>query len=147
MVQCPDAHLFCKECITSYAENQLGQHNPNIVCMDQGGCKLAFTDAELKRFLSSKLLELYERVKQAKEIEAAELDGLEECPFCEYKAVIENPDEKLFRCEHEDCGAVSCRACKKLVGLSRSPIGSSLSHVFLQDHLPKSCKGNGYAPV
>ncbi|KAL5526297.1 hypothetical protein ACEPAF_8020 [Sanghuangporus sanghuang] len=122
MVQCPDAHLFCKGCITSYAENQLGQHNPNIVCMDQSGCKLAFTDAELKRFLPAKLLELYERFKQAKEIEAAELDGLEECPFCEYKAVIDNPDEKLFRCEREDCGAVSCRACKKA------------------DHLPKSCK-------
>ncbi|KAL5476607.1 hypothetical protein ACEPAI_3287 [Sanghuangporus weigelae] len=122
MVQCPDAHLFCKDCITSYAENQLGQHNPNIVCMDQSGCKLAFTDAELKRFLPAKLLELYERIKQAKEIEAAELDGLEECPFCEYKAVIDNPDEKLFRCEREDCGAVSCRACKKA------------------DHLPKSCK-------
>ncbi|KAL5525503.1 hypothetical protein ACEPAG_6839 [Sanghuangporus baumii] len=122
MVQCPDAHLFCKGCITSYAENQLGQHNPNIICMDQSGCKLAFADAELKRFLPAKLLELYERIKQAKEIEAAELDGLEECPFCEYKAVIDNPDEKLFRCEREDCGAVSCRACKKA------------------DHLPKSCK-------
>ena len=115
MVQCPDAHLFCKRCMRSYVENKLVQHDPNIVCMDQSGCKLLFVHAELKRILSSKLLDWYERVKQAKEIEEAELDGLEECPFCEYKAVIENPDEKLFRCEREDCGAVSCRACKKLV--------------------------------
>ncbi|KAJ8487522.1 hypothetical protein ONZ45_g14302 [Pleurotus djamor] len=108
MVQCPDAHLFCTECMVSYSENLLGSHNPNIICMDQSGY--------------DKLWELYGRVKQRKEIEAAGLEGLEECPFCEYKVVIDNPDEKLFRCEREECGAVSCRACKKL------------------DHLPKTCK-------
>ncbi|KAH8112643.1 hypothetical protein DFH11DRAFT_1511497 [Phellopilus nigrolimitatus] len=122
MVQCPDAHLFCSSCMTSYVENLLGQHDPNIKCMDQSGCKVPFSDTELARFLSPKLLNLYHRVKQTREIEAAGLDGLEECPFCEYKVVIENPEEKLFRCEREECSAVSCRSCKKL------------------DHLPKSCK-------
>ncbi|KAI5984865.1 hypothetical protein EDD15DRAFT_2176650 [Pisolithus albus] len=122
MVQCPDAHLFCKSCMTSYSSTLLGEHNPNIVCMDQSGCKLAFPESELKRFLTAKMLELYERVKQRKEIEAAGLENLEECPFCEYKCVIDNEMEKLFRCENVECGAVTCRACKR------------------PDHLPKSCK-------
>ncbi|KAG1725066.1 uncharacterized protein EDB91DRAFT_1169386 [Suillus paluster] len=122
MVQCPEAHLFCKSCMSSYASNLLGEHNPNIVCMDQSGCKLHFPQSELERFLTPKLLELYHRVKQRKDIEAAGLENLEECPFCEYKCVIENETEKLFRCENVDCGAVSCRECKK------------------PDHLPKSCK-------
>ncbi|KAF9030307.1 hypothetical protein BDZ89DRAFT_1064727 [Hymenopellis radicata] len=123
MVQCPDAHLFCSDCVTQYAETQLGSHDSSILCMDQSGCKHPFPDSELRRLLSPKLWELYERVKQRKEIEAAGLEGLEECPFCEYKCVIENPEEKLFRCGNEDtCGAVSCRNCKK------------------PDHLPKSCK-------
>ncbi|KAH7929949.1 hypothetical protein BV22DRAFT_1028918 [Leucogyrophana mollusca] len=122
MIQCPEAHLFCNTCMMSYASNLLGEHNPNIVCMDQSGCKLSFPESELERFLSPKLLELYHRVKQRKEIEAAGLENLEECPFCEYKCVIENEMEKLFRCENTECGAVSCRECKKL------------------DHLPKSCK-------
>ncbi|KAG2352593.1 hypothetical protein BDR07DRAFT_1313156 [Suillus spraguei] len=122
MVQCPEAHLFCKSCMSSYASNLLGEHNPNIVCMDQSGCKLLFPQSELERFLTPKLLELYHRVKQRKDIEAAGLENLEECPFCDYKCVIENEMEKLFRCENADCGAVSCRECKK------------------PDHLPKSCK-------
>ncbi|KAL4072366.1 hypothetical protein V8B97DRAFT_1958637 [Scleroderma yunnanense] len=122
MVQCPEAHLFCMTCMTSYSSTLLGEHNPNIVCMDQSGCKLPFPESELKRFLSSRLLELYERVKQRKEIEAAGLENLEECPFCEYKCVIDNEAEKLFRCENTECAAVTCRACKK------------------PDHLPKSCK-------
>jgi TRIAD3 protein (E3 ubiquitin-protein ligase RNF216) len=115
MVQCPEAHLFCGTCMTSYASNLLGAHDPNIVCMDQSGCKLAFPMSELSRFLTPKLLDLYNRVKQRKEIEAAGLENLEECPFCEYKVVIENEDEKLFQCENSDCRAVSCRECKKLV--------------------------------
>ncbi|KZT66207.1 hypothetical protein DAEQUDRAFT_696012 [Daedalea quercina L-15889] len=122
MIQCPDAHLFCTDCMTSYSENLLGQHDANIVCMDQSGCKLAFPESELRRFLTPKLLSLYERVRQRKEIEAAGLEGLEECPHCEYKVVIENDQEKLFRCQNEECMAVTCRQCKK------------------PDHLPKSCK-------
>ncbi|KAJ3829988.1 hypothetical protein F5880DRAFT_1607038 [Lentinula raphanica] len=123
MIQCPDAHLFCSECMSSYAENLLGAHNVNINCMDQSGCKLPFPESELRRFLSEKLWELYNRVKQRKEIEMAGLEGLEECPFCEYKCVIENPEEKLFRCGNEEtCGAITCRQCKKM------------------DHVPKSCK-------
>ncbi|KAK7466958.1 hypothetical protein VKT23_004022 [Stygiomarasmius scandens] len=123
MVQCEDAHLFCSSCVTTYAEGLLGSHNINIVCMDQSGCKQLFPISELRRLLPEKLMELYERVKQRKEIEMAGLENLEECPFCEYKCVIENPDEKLFRCGNEEtCGAITCRQCKK------------------PDHLPKSCK-------
>ncbi|TRM63521.1 hypothetical protein BD626DRAFT_494567 [Schizophyllum amplum] len=123
MVQCPDAHLFCKDCMLSYAESKLGSHDVKIACMDQSGCKELFPESELRRLLPDKLMDLYDRVKQRKEIEQAGLDGLEECPFCDYKCVIDNPDEKLFRCGNfEDCGAVSCRNCKK------------------QDHLPRTCQ-------
>ena len=117
MVQCPDAHLFCVTCMVSYASNQLGQHDPDIKCIDQSGCKLLFSEKELTRILPSKLLSLYHRVKQNKEIEAAGIDDLEDCPFCEFKVVIDNPDEKLFRCQSEECGVVSCRACKKVVSV------------------------------
>ncbi|GJJ08592.1 hypothetical protein Clacol_002811 [Clathrus columnatus] len=90
--------------------------------LPDSGCKQPFPDSELARFLSPKLLQLYHRLKQQEEVAEASLEGLEECPFCEYKVVIENPDEKLFRCQNEECMAVTCRQCKKL------------------DHLPKSCK-------
>lgn len=125
MIQCPDAHLFCKGCMTSYVSTQLGEHNTRIVCMasSEPPCSMAFSFSELQRFMTPKLLELYHRVNARKEIELAALDNLEECPFCEYKVVMDNPEEKLFRCENvEDCGVVSCRGCKKL------------------EHLPKKCE-------
>lgn len=127
MIQCPEAHLFCTSCMTSYASTLLGEHNPNIVCMDQSGCKLLFPESELRRFLSSSLLELYGRVKQRKEIEAAGLANLEECPFCEYKCVIDNEMEKLFRCENAECAAVTCRTCKKPVSAAHLPFACPLT--------------------
>jgi len=119
MVQCPEAHLFCKTCISQYASTQLGSHSASLLCMHPSDCKQPFPESELRRALDTKLMELYERVKQQKEIEDAELEGLEECPFCEWKCVIEasREEEKLFRCGNEEggCGVVSCRMCKKEV--------------------------------
>ena len=66
LVQCPEAHLFCTTCMMSYVETKLGEHDARIVCMDQSGCKLPFPDLELRRCLTPKLFELYERVKQRK---------------------------------------------------------------------------------
>ena len=79
----------------------------------------------LKRILPVKLYELYERLQQQREIMQAGLEGLEECPFCEWKCVLEmSPEEdKLFRCGNEEggCGVVSCRGCKKLVRFLSPP--------------------------
>ncbi|KAF5356819.1 hypothetical protein D9756_006828 [Leucocoprinus leucothites] len=126
MIQCPDAHLFCLSCLRSYASTLLGSHNPNITCMSQAVCTATFPASQLVRVLPRKTYALYERLVQAKEIDAAGLEGLEECPFCEWKCVMEVgfEGEKLFRCENDigGCGVVSCRKCKKL------------------DHLPKSCE-------
>ncbi|KAJ7063387.1 hypothetical protein C8F01DRAFT_1132808 [Mycena amicta] len=130
MIQCPEGHLFCEPCMTQYAETLLGSHDHKIVCMDQSGCKLAFPVEQLRRFLTPKLLDLYERVKQNKEVAAAGIQGLEECPFCEFKCLIENeqvgpthpPVKNYSVCRNEECSSVTCRKCKQL------------------DHLPKSCK-------
>ncbi|KAG1837523.1 hypothetical protein C8R48DRAFT_117520 [Suillus tomentosus] len=66
MVQCLQAHIFCKGCMSSYASNLLGERNPYIVCMDQSGCKLLFPQSELEHFLTLKLLELYHCLSSAR---------------------------------------------------------------------------------
>ncbi|KAA1474208.1 hypothetical protein DENSPDRAFT_840773 [Dentipellis sp. KUC8613] len=124
MIQCPDAHLFCSDCVIAYAGTKLGEHNPILTCMDTSQCPLRFPDSELRRILPDKLLALYERVRQRREVEDAGLDSLEECPFCDWKAIVEADfeEDKVFRCQNEECMKVSCRKCKK------------------EDHLPKSCE-------
>ena len=126
MIQCPEGHLFCKSCVLAYASNQLGLQDIKLKCMDLSGCSLLYPESELRRVLPDKLIVLHDRLKQQKEIEEACIEGLEECPFCDYKCIMEmdKTQEKLFRCRNHDggCGAVSCRECKR------------------PDHLPKSCQ-------
>lgn len=123
MVQCPEAHLFCITCMTSYTSTLLGAHNSRIQCIDRSGCTALIPESELRRFLPETMVRLWESVSQRKAIMDAGLEGLEECPFCDYSVIIENEEEKLFKCRNEGvCGVVSCRACKK------------------PDHLPIRCE-------
>jgi hypothetical protein len=80
---------------------------------------MAFPDSELRRILPEALFKLYEHIRQRRDIEFAGLEGLEECPFCDYKVVmdVDIQIERVLRCQNEVCGKVSCRRCKKEVGI------------------------------
>ncbi|KAG8907370.1 hypothetical protein FRC01_007709 [Tulasnella sp. 417] len=112
MVQCPEAHLFCKTCARRTAEEAIGARKAVIKCMDQDGCQLEFAASEIRRFLDTKAFDLLEKIKAERAVTDACLEGLEECPFCDFKCIIENDQERLFRCENDECGI---------------------------DHLPKTC--------
>ncbi|KAJ3498556.1 hypothetical protein NMY22_g19592 [Coprinellus aureogranulatus] len=125
MTTCPDAHLFCRSCLRQYAATELGSQNCVLKCMHTSGCTATFQEPELRRLLPSSLFSLYSRLKQQKELKEAGIEGLEECPFCDWACVIEVSVEvdRLFRCGNEDeCGVVSCRMCRK------------------KEHVPKTCK-------
>jgi TRIAD3 protein (E3 ubiquitin-protein ligase RNF216) len=83
--------------------------------MDTSGCQAVFAETELARFLSTKSLELYHRLRLAQELEDAAIEGLETCPSCPWAVVIDNPEEKLIHCLNEACLKVSCRFCRKPV--------------------------------
>jgi len=127
MAQCTDTHLFCTSCVTSYASAKLGEQSSDFRCMDISGCKMTFPDSELRRVLPEKLFTLYEHIRQRREIELADIEGLEECPFCDYKVVMDADFEtdKVLTCQKEECGRVSCRKCKQ------------------ENHLPKTCEEVG----
>ena len=86
--------------------------------MDMSSCTAPFPESELGRLLTTKSLNLYHRLKQNNELKEAGIPGLESCPGCDYAAVIDNPDEKLFRCENKECRLVSCRGCWKKVSVT-----------------------------
>jgi E3 ubiquitin-protein ligase RNF216 len=140
MIQCPETHLFCGNCLRAYASSLLGTQNPDIKCMDLSGCNALIPESELKRFLSKKVMKLWERSQQRKEIQAAGLKGLAECPFCDYSVIIESSEEKLLQCgNEEECGVISCRMCKKPVSSLRFTIVRLPNN--MQNHLPKQCDG------
>ncbi|GAA5899738.1 hypothetical protein JCM6882_005425 [Rhodosporidiobolus microsporus] len=122
MVTCDLGCPFCKECAKMNAESQIGMRKFILPCMSTSGCSSTFCEQEAQRFLPRKTLAALHKIRQEKEVDGAGIEGLEQCPFCPFAYIIENPDERLFHCQRDDCGVVSCRQCKK------------------KDHLPQTCK-------
>ncbi|RDW78637.1 E3 ubiquitin-protein ligase RNF216 [Aspergillus mulundensis] len=106
-------HFFCFTCLRRSAENQIGMMKYTIQCFDVGGCQARFERSQLREVLGSSIMEKLDSLQQEDEIRLAGLDGLEDCPFCSYKAVLPSVEEdREFRCENSSCKVVSCRLCK-----------------------------------
>ncbi|KAF9301288.1 hypothetical protein BGZ74_006887 [Mortierella antarctica] len=108
---CEEGHLFCWSCCRRGAESELGYRRTVLKCM-AGDCKSSFPDFEAKKFLIPAVFNGLQQARQQQEIKMAGLDSLVECPFCSYAAVVENDDDKEFRCMGRKCRKVSCRLCK-----------------------------------
>ncbi|KDE09479.1 hypothetical protein MVLG_00380 [Microbotryum lychnidis-dioicae p1A1 Lamole] len=119
---CSEGCQFCRDCATQNVNTQIGMRKCVIPCMSVDGCAAIFRDSELERFLPSTTLAALEKIRQEKEVDLAELEGLEKCPFCSFACIIDNPNEKLFYCISDACRNVSCRSCKR------------------KDHLPRTCE-------
>ena len=119
---CPGGHPFCFECMQSNTKAQVELSRYQVLCMDGSGCKEAFSREEKHRFLDIKMLELLERLQQQADLRAADVEGLESCPFCDYAAIYPPVEEdKEFRCLMPTCEIVSCRLCRQV------------------SHIPKTC--------
>ncbi|KAL8290442.1 hypothetical protein RQP46_002700 [Phenoliferia psychrophenolica] len=123
LVQCTEGHSFCQDCVLGLVNSQIGLRKYILPCMSTEGeaCKAVYPESETSKFLPATTQAALHKLKQEKELDAAEIEGLAKCPFCPYAQIIDNPNERLFICAREDCGKTTCLQCKK------------------EDHLPKSC--------
>ncbi|CUA75091.1 TRIAD3 [Rhizoctonia solani] len=113
MLQCAEGHLFCPDCTKKNAETAVGDNKPDILCMDQSGCRAAFPDEQLQQVLSPETLDLVYRLRQKKAIDDAKIRGLEHCPFCDYAYIVVD-DGPTFLCRKPGCMIVSCRKCRRV---------------------------------
>ena len=68
----------------------------------------------MNRFLSRKSTQILDRLQQQEELSAAGLEGLTNCPFCDFSAICESVEiDKEFRCMNPECERISCRLCMK----------------------------------
>lgn len=106
-------HLFCYDCINQKAEVQVGLMRYELKCFDTSGCEAEFNRSVIREVIGEKLMKRLEDLQQQDEIAKAAIDGLEECPFCEFKAICPPIEEnKEFTCLNSECAKVSCRLCK-----------------------------------
>ena len=120
MVQCPNGHLFCFDCIQELVKQfiygGLKAHS-SLSCMDMSGCEESVPLSEIRRALPNHIIEKYEdRIywTQAQEsIAKAKVDGLVYCPFCNIPYEVDKCLQVLD-CPNTKCLQASCIHCKKL---------------------------------
>lgn len=116
-------HFFCFGCVARLAESQIGAMKHEMMCMDSSGCKAILSVEGVGRAVPTKVVDKLAFYQQQAEISAAGIEGLEQCPHCEYKAICDPIEEdSVFMCQNPDCGKNSCRKCNEA------------------SHLPKSCE-------
>ncbi|KAF3912342.1 hypothetical protein AA313_de0206384 [Arthrobotrys entomopaga] len=114
LTQCVDGHLFCLDCGRQNAANEIGKQKYKLLCMDRSECRKEFSAEEIKKFCDEKMLEALEKLEQRDVLRKAEIEGLSECPFCDFAAIVPPVEiDREFRCQDPDCMVVSCRLCNK----------------------------------
>ena len=109
----PVAHFTCYDCVLTYIKTEVGESRCRVLCT--AGCGAAFANDQLNKLSDKQLLEKLAQLQQEKDIRDAGLDDLEECPFCDYKAILPPIEEDFeFRCANPECEKVSCRRCKSV---------------------------------
>lgn len=104
-------HYTCFSCIKTYISSEIGDARCNVMCT--AGCGAGFEPFQLNRIDDKRLLEKLADLQQEQDIRNAGLEDLEECPFCDYKAIMPPVEEDFeFRCANPECEKVSCRRCK-----------------------------------
>lgn len=128
MVVCenPDStaspHWLCWACVKMHVETEIGMGRHRIVCFHVDGCTHGFAQGQLLLAVPQQYIDKMAKMEQDDDIRRAELDGLTECPFCDFKAICPPAEvDREFRCENPECGIVSCRLCQ------------------LETHVPLSC--------
>jgi hypothetical protein len=118
-----DMHFFCNKCIEARAKEQIGTLKHEMNCMDISGCAAKLSREALAQALPVTISDKLAEIQQLAEIKAAGLDGLEQCPFCEYQAVCPPVDtDTIFECLNPACEKVSCRRCNE------------------ESHVPRTCE-------
>ncbi|KAI7198944.1 hypothetical protein KC324_g3509 [Hortaea werneckii] len=91
----------------------------HFTCYD---CITAYVKSELNLLEDKQLLEKFAELEQEKAIRDAGLEDLEECPFCEYKAILPPIEEDFeFRCANPECE----QTLKDYEHFDQAPLGSS----------------------
>ena len=121
MLQCRDGHLFCRDCLSSYVENQVfangnfgvntktKEPNLELVCFHGDGCAAGFDRHILVIALKPAVLQKYDELQTRVSLAKAGLDqSMCTCPKCGFSAEIPET-QNVFACLL--CGFESCRHC------------------------------------
>ena len=123
MVQCPEGHLFCKECLERSIETLIGEGRSDVKCLSHFGCNESIPMCELERAVNPKALQRLFITESQNAVAVVNLPGLVKCHKCGFEATMDGSG--VFHCpecNHDTCPGcgepahpgMSCEAMKKI---------------------------------
>ncbi|CAF0773983.1 unnamed protein product [Adineta steineri] len=112
MVECTVGHLYCRNCVRTHIDVCFKEGKYRFACVENS-CPGEYTMRLINELLPSKDLKRLNRRIQEENIRQAEIDGLECCPYCPYAVIVDNPNDKIFRCLNPECMKETCRLCNE----------------------------------
>jgi hypothetical protein len=115
MIQCTEAHIFCKKCLQHYAEQSLfGDGKTTLKCMNSIGesCPGFFPESMLKVSLPTKVYEKLGEAQIRDSIQQAAIDDLVTCYHCSFQVSMSENAGKILYCPQ--CQHQTCRECSKV---------------------------------
>ncbi|RMZ91736.1 hypothetical protein DV736_g1012, partial [Chaetothyriales sp. CBS 134916] len=108
-----EIHFFCFGCVNQLADTQIGLMKYEMLCMDSSGCKASLSIQHVSQAIPTKTFDSLAFNQQQAEIAAAGIEGLEQCPFCDFKGICGPVEEDPnFHCQNANCFRATCRVCK-----------------------------------
>lgn len=91
-----------------FVEEEIGQGRNHFKCLEES-CSARYATYTLQRVVGPEVYTKILERRQVEEVSAAGIEDLESCPFCDFKIIMPNKNDKVFLCFNPDCGKDSCR--------------------------------------
>ena len=95
--------MYCLECIQRASDVAIGEGKTQLGCLGQ--CDQDFSLATLEKALKPHAYAKWTKNIQLGELEKAKIEGLEQCPFCPFAAIMySTPEEnKVIKLTFDVC--------------------------------------------
>jgi hypothetical protein len=106
-LQCPEGHLFCKNCVTRMIETSISEGRTTVKCLSMGGCEMDIPMSELERAIPEKTLRRLFQTEAMNDVVKSGIEHLVTCSSCGF--MVEFLGDGNMRCPV--CHKETCSKC------------------------------------
>ncbi|CAF1135745.1 unnamed protein product [Adineta ricciae] len=111
MIECDNNHEFCRTCVKNYIENGFASDGACFFSCLNPTCHSEYSTSLMGQLLSPTLFSRLLNKIQQEELRRANISNFEQCKYCTFGTIIDDPNERVFRCFNQECLKETCRNC------------------------------------